>query len=233
MDSSYVAVGYECLWWIDHSRVVISRFTNGIGQILADVADRRRAQITSAGGRRCEYACLAPPGKFSTGRNLRPLIGCRAADGGHSERTHEIGAFDMMAGGVWTAYIKQDLSASHLVAAVPVTGSLVCNCWLNHYNTTGTVGLPRRRKSGNTDWIKWTEFRVWLQTVAGDCNMTADSSMVDNRVGNTFGRNRLLAWDAPESVVDAFSADIVPLRNLPDVMGLVGRQKDVTESRIL
>ena len=178
------------------------------------------------------WICLfVPPGKCSAGQSLRPLIGCRAADGGsagHTEREREIGAFDMMAGGVWTAYIKQDLSASHLVAAVPVTGSLVCNCWLNHWNTTGTVGLPRRRKSGNTDWINWTEYRMWLQTVAGDCNMAADSSMVDNRVGNTFGRNRLVPWDAPESVVDVFLAGVVPLRNL-----LVGRQKDATESRIL
>ena len=62
-DSSNVAVCYECLWLIDHSRVVISWFTNGIGRILSDVADLRRAQITSAGGRRCGYACLAPPGK--------------------------------------------------------------------------------------------------------------------------------------------------------------------------
>ena len=55
--------------------------------------------------------------------------------------------------------------------------------------------------------------------------MAADSSMVDNRVGNTFGRNLLLPWDAPKSVVDVFSADVVPLRNLPDGMGLVGRKK--------
>ena len=149
--------------------------------------------------------------------------------GGHTECTREIGAIDMMAGGVWTAYIKQDLSASQLVAAMPVTGSLFCNCWLNNWNTTGTVGLPRRGKSGNTDWINWTEFRVWLQTVAGNCNMDANSSMVDNGEGNTFGRNRLVPWDAP----DVSSAGVVPLRDLPDGMGLVGRQKDATESHIL
>ena len=52
-----------------------------------------------------------------------------------------IGAVDMPAGGVWTAYIKQDLSASQLVAAVPVTGSLVCICWFNPRNTTETVSF--------------------------------------------------------------------------------------------
>ena len=134
----------ECLWLIDHSRVVISWFTNEIGRILTDVEDLRRVQITSAGGRRCGYACLAPPGKCSAGRNLRPLIGCRAAgggSGGHTERAPEIGAVDMPAGGVWTTYIKQDLSASQLVAAMPVTGSLVCNCWFNHRNTSYNMML--------------------------------------------------------------------------------------------
>ena len=66
----------------------------------------------------------------------------------------------MPAGGVWTAYIKQDLSASQLVAAVPVTGSLVCIGWFDPRNTTGTVSFPRRRKFGDTDWINRTGFRV-------------------------------------------------------------------------
>ena len=76
-------------------------------------------------------------------------------------------------------------------------------------------------------------FRVWLQTFAGDCSMDVDSSMVDNREGNTFGMNLFVPWDAPESVVDVSSAGVVSLRDLPDGMGLVGHQKDATESRIL
>ena len=63
--------------------------------------------------------------------------------------------------------------------------------------------------------------------------MNAYSSMVDNCEGNTFGMNLFVPWDAPESVVDISSAGVVPLRDLPDGMGLVGRQKDATESRIL
>ena len=42
-------------------------------------------------------------GEFSAGRSLRPLIGCRAADGGsggHTEPAREIGAVDMTPGGV-------------------------------------------------------------------------------------------------------------------------------------
>ena len=123
--------------------------------------------------------------------------------------------------------------ASQLVAAVPVTGSLVCISWFNFRNTTETVSFPRRQTSGDTDWINRAEFQVWLQMIAGDCNMDADSSVVDNREGNTFGMNLLVPWDAPESVVDVSSAGVVSLRDLPDGMGLVGRQKDVTKSHIL
>ena len=187
-DSSNVAVCYECLWLIDHSR--------WMGRILADVGYLRRTQIKSAPNGDVDMPVWRRRENVPPGEILRPLIGCRAAgggSGGHTERAREIGAVDMTAGEVWTAYKKQDLSASQLVAAVPMTGSLVCNCWLNHWNTTGTVGLPRRPKSGNTDWINWT---------AGDCNMDADSSLVDNREGNTFGRNRLVPWEVPESVVD-------------------------------
>ena len=69
--------------------------------------------------------------------------------------------------------------------------------------------------------------------VANVCRRLQHSSMVDNREGHTFGMNLLVPWDAPESVVDVSSAGVVPLRDLPDGMGLVGRQKDATESRIL
>ena len=48
--------------------------------------------------------------------------------------------------------------------------------------------------------------------------MDADSSVVDNREGNTFGMDLFVPWDAPESVVDVSSAGVVPLRDLPDGM---------------
>ena len=76
--------------------------------------------------------------------HLRPLIGCRASgggSGGHTELARVIGAVDMPAGGMWIAYIKQDMMASQLVVAVPVTGSLVCISWFNLRNTTETSEL--------------------------------------------------------------------------------------------
>ena len=151
----------------------------------------------------------------------------------HTELARLIGAVDMPAGGIWIAYIKQVLRAGQLVAAVPVTGSLVCFSWFNVRNTTDTVSFPRRRTLGDTDRVNWAEFQVWLQAIAGDCNMDADSLVIDDREGDTFGMDLSVPWDAPEAVVDVSSASVLPLRDLPDGMGLVGHQKDATESRIL
>ena len=64
--------------------------------------------------------------------------------------------------------------------------------------------------------------------------MDADGfSIVDNRAGVTFGVELYVPWDAPEVVVDVSSAGAVPLRNVPDVFGLVGRRDSATESRVL
>ena len=66
------------------------------------------------------------------------------------------------------------------------------------------------------------------------CNMCAvDSSAVDNRASVTFEVELYVPWDAPEAVVDLSSAGVVPLRDMPDAIGLVGRRDNATESRIL
>ena len=63
--------------------------------------------------------------------------------------------------------------------------------------------------------------------------MDADGfSIVDNRAGVTFGE-LYVPWDAPEMAVDPDSAGTVPLRNVPDVFGMIGRRDSTTESRIL
>ena len=106
------------------------------------------------------------------GRPLRPLIGRRPCKGGSAEQT---------------SYIRQGLRASQSVAA-PMTGSRVCISWPNLRDTAGTVNFPRMRTSGGTSWINGTVFQVWLQIIAGDCNMDAARSV--------------LPWDAPEAVVN-------------------------------
>ena len=55
----------------------------------------------------------------------------------------------------------------------------------------------------------------------------------DNRAGITFGVELYVPWDAPEAVVDVSSAGVVPLHNVPDVIGLVGRRESAVESRVL
>ena len=58
-------------------------------------------------------------------------------------------------------------------------------------------------------------------------------SVVDNRASITFGVELYVPWDAPEAVVDVSAAGIVPLRNVPDVIGLVGCHESAVESRVL
>ena len=112
------------------------------------------------------------------GKPLWPLIGRRPCKGGSAEHT---------------SYIRQDLRVGQSVATVPVTGSLVCILsWLNLRDTAETVIFPRRRTSGDTGWINRTVFQMWLQMIAGDCNMNAAPSV--------------LPWDAPEAVVNVSSA---------------------------
>ena len=48
-----------------------------------------------------------------------------------------------------------------------------------------------------------------------------------------FGVELYVPWDAPESVVDISSEGVVPLRNIPDVIGLVSRREGAAESRVL
>ena len=64
--------------------------------------------------------------------------------------------------------------------------------------------------------------------------MDADGfSIVNNHAGVTFGVELYVPWDALEAVVDISSAGAVPLQNVPDVFGLVGRRDSATESRVL
>ena len=58
-------------------------------------------------------------------------------------------------------------------------------------------------------------------------------AVVEDRAGITFGDELYVPWDAPEVVVDISSAGVVPLRHIPDVIGLAGRREGAAESRVL
>ena len=46
-------------------------------------------------------------------------------------------------------------------------------------------------------------------------------AVVEDRAGITFGVELYVPWDVPEAVVDISSAGVIPLRHIPDVIGLV------------
>ena len=56
--------------------------------------------------------------------------------------------------------------------------------------------------------------------------------VVEYRAGITFGVELYVPWDT-EAVVDISSPGVIPLRHIPDVMGLVGRREGAAESRVL
>ena len=65
-------------------------------------------------------------------------------------------------------------------------------------------------------------------------NMAADgAALVEARAGVTFGVELYVPWDAPEAVVDVSSEGVLPLRSIPDVIGLIGRREGAAESRVL
>ena len=59
------------------------------------------------------------------------------------------------------------------------------------------------------------------------------ASVVDDRAGIMFSVELYVPWDALEAVVDVSSASVVPLRSVPDVIGLVGRREGAAESCVL
>ena len=73
-----------------------------------------------------------------------------------------------------------------------------------------------------------------LHWIAGHWTMAANgASVVDDRAGIMFGVELYVMWDAPEAVGDVSSAGVVPLSNVPDVIGLVGRREGAAESHVL
>ena len=207
-DSSYIAECFDCLWWIDHLWNLIFAFYKWIVLIHMEREGPRYGQmiteIRTADGWRCNDVYSMPPGMLSAGGLVRPLIGCRPWMGGSAEQT---------------SYIRQDPRAHQSVVAAPVTGSLVCISWFNLRDTEGTVLSPQKQTSDDTDRINGTVFQVWLQ-------ISAEGWKVATCM-------RLLRWCAREAVVDVSVAGVEIQRSLPDAMGLEGRTRHATRSRIL
>ena len=152
----------------------------------------------------------------------------------HAEWSRVIGAVDMSPGAVWIDYIKQTLGDSQSIVAVPVTESLVSPILFSCQHTICTARSSIYWIVCGTDWVLPVGYQVLLPEFVECWTMDADGfSIVDNRAGVTFGVELYVQWDAPEAVVDVSSAGAVPLRNVPDVVRMVGRHDSATESRVL
>ena len=195
------------------------------------------SKIMYAGGRRRVCTRSTPPEACSAGKISLTLIGHRASVGGSvsdADWSRVNGAVDKSPGGVWIDYIRQALGDSQSIVAVPVTGSLVSPTLFSCRDVTCTARSSLYWTVCGTDWVLPAGYQVLLQELVECWTMDADGfSIVDNRAGVTFGVELYIPWDAPEAVVDISSAGAVPLRNVPDVFGLVGHRDSVTESRVL
>ena len=126
------------------------------------------------------------------------------------------GVVDNSPGGFWIDYIRSGLEDGQSIVAAPVTGSFVSSTLFSCRDV-----LP-------------AGYQVLSQKISERWAMDADClSAVDIRAVVTFGVELYVPWDAPEAVVEVSSAHVVPLRGVPDVIGLVGRRDSAVESHVL
>ena len=176
-------------------------------------------------------------GVFSAGRISLTLTGCSACVGGSvdcSDWPCSDCAVDFSPGGVWIGYIWPGLCDESLIDAAPVTGSLVSSALFDCLDVYCTAGFTSYWTFCSTDFVLLAGFELFLWRVS-KCRMMATNGAVlaEERTGITFGVELYIPWDAPEAVVDISSKGVVPLRNFPDVIGLVGRREGAAESRVL
>ena len=166
-----------------------------------------------AGGR--PHVCTrgTPLEACPAGGKSLALIGHRASVGGsvsHADWSRVIGADYTSPGGVWIDYIRQALGDSQSIVAVPVNGSLVSPTLFSCRDVICTARSSLYWTVCGTDWVLPAGYQVLLLKFVECWIMDADGfSIVDNRVGVTFGVELYVPWDAPEMVVDIWSADEV------------------------
>ena len=144
------------------------------------------------------------------------------------------GAVDISPGGFRIDYIRPGLEDGQSIVAAPVTGSLVSSTLFSCRDVSYTARSALIWTFCGTDWVLPAGYKVLLQKLSERWTMDADGlSVVDNHAGVTFGVELYVLWDAPEAVADVSSAHVVPMRGVPDVIGLVGRCDSAVESRVL
>ena len=146
------------------------------------------------------------------------------------------GAVDISPGGFRIDYIRPGLEDGQSIVAAPVTCLFyfVSSTLFSCRDVSHTARSALIWTFCGTDWVLPAGYNVLLQKLSEHWTMDADGlSVVDNRAGVTFGVELYVPWDAPEAMVDVSSAHVVPMRGVPDVIGLVGRRDSAVESRVL
>ena len=185
----------------------------------------------------CVCVRRTPLGIFSAGRISLTLIGCRACVGDSvscSDWPRLDCTVDFSPGGVWIDYIRPGLKDVSLIVAAPVTGSLISSALFVCLDVYCTAGFSSYWTFCGTDCVLLAGCQLFLRRVSERWTMAMNgAAVVEDRAGITFGVELYVLWDAPEAIVDISSAGVVPLRHIPDVIGLVGRREGAAESRVL
>ena len=187
--------------------------------------------------RRCACVRGASLGVFTAGRISLTLTGCSACVGGSvdcSDWPRSDCAVDFSPGEVGIGYIRPGLWNDSLIDAAPVTGSLVYSALFGCLIVFCISVFTLDWTFCGTDVVLLAGFEFYIWRV-GDCRkMAMDGvALAEVRAGITLGVELYVPWDAPEAVVDISSYGVVPLGNVPDVTGLVGRREGAAENRVL
>ena len=115
-----------------------------------------------------------------------------------------------------------------------MTGSRVSSALFDCLDVYCTAGFTSYWTFCSTECVLLAGFELFLRRVS-ECRRMATNgaALAEERAGITFGVELYVPWDAPEAVVDISSNGVVPLRNIPDVIGVIGRREGAAESRVL
>ena len=174
---------------------------------------------------------------FSVGRILLTLTGYSVCVGGSvdcSDWPRVNCAVDFSPGEVGISYIRQMLWDNLLIDAAPVTGSLSYSALSDCLIVFCTAGFSSTWTFCSTDFVFSAGFVLYVRRVDDCKNMAADGAALSEvRAGITFGVELYVPWDASEAAVDISSEGVVPMRNVPDVIGLIGRREGAAECHVL
>ena len=166
-------------------------------------------------------------GVLYTGRIPRMVIGridCGSVPIDGSDWTRVRGAVDFSPGEVRIGYIRRALWDRSSTDAVSMIELFVFSVRIVCLDVCCGAGFASCRIFCSTDCVLLAGFGLSFRRVSEFWTMATDgAALVENRAGITFGVELYIPWDAPEAVVDIQSEGVVPLRSIPDIIGLAGR----------